>query len=406
MVRSLHMILACAALLCGCITVAPAAGDTPAARAYAELTHSDLRRRPMIFFVAKGAPDACGAGCREWIAAEGTIDPDASRRLRDFLAALPRRDLPIFFNSTGGSVGQSLAIGLIMRERRMTAGVGRTAPDGCRNAAATDDKCRRVMDSKREHGARLVKGGARCLSGCVYALAGAAVRQVARNAQLGIHSVREVTMPGHQPIGPAVDTEVVHHLLKGYLAEMGVDPALIDAAAKVSADRVRFLNRDEIARFGIETHGFYESAWTRHEEIRKQFSVLKLITQGRGVDGKEYRTSSIRIGCLGAADRIWLGYRREIASNEVGVATVISIAAGDSEVVLQVADGKGASDVRSGVASTEFLRNAVAAPSIVVTETYTPAGGATGWSRVTKLATNGLSKALEELRADCAKAKP
>ncbi len=163
------------------------------------------------------------------------------------------------------------------------------------------------------------------------------------------------------------------------------------------------MNRDEIARFGLETRGFYELAWMRHEDIWKQFTVLKLITQAKGADGKEYRTGSLRMRCLGAADRIWLGYHREVASNEVGAATTVRIAAGDSELVLQGVDGKGANDLRSGMASTEFLRNAVAAPSIVLTETFTPAGSATGWSRVIKLATNGLPKALEELRADCVK---
>ena len=102
-----QVIFACAALLWCCVPDASAAGGDPATSAFAEVTLNDLRRRPMIFFVAKGAPNACGAGCREWIAAEGTIDPDAAQRFRDFLAALPRRDLPVFVNSTGGSAGQS-----------------------------------------------------------------------------------------------------------------------------------------------------------------------------------------------------------------------------------------------------------------------------------------------------------
>ena len=382
---------------------AAAQSSRSAADAYAEVTHADLQRRPMIFFVAKGAPDACGVGCREWIAAEGNIDTEAGRRFRDFLAALPRRDLPIFFNSTGGSVGQSMALGIILREHRMTAGVGRTVPEGCRNAAVTDDACRRVMEGKREHGARLVTAGSRCFSGCVYALMGAAVRHVARDAQLGIHSVRVVAIPGRKPVGRPPGVADIHHVLKSYLAEMGVDPTLIDAAAKISPDRIRFMSRDEFARFGVETRGFYESAWMRHEDIWKQFTVLKVITQGKGADGKEYRTGSLRMRCLGAADRIWLGYRREVASNEVGAATVVRIAAGESELMLHGVDGKGADDLRSGMASTEFLRNAVAAPSIVLTETFTPAGSAAGWSRVIKLTTNGLSKALEELRTDCVK---
>ena len=309
-----QVILACAALLWCCVPDAPAAGGDPATSAFAEVTFADLRRRPMIFFVAKGAPNACGAGCREWIAAEGTIDPDAAQRFRDFLAALPRRDLPVFLNSTGGSAGQSAGLGKILREHRMTAGVGRTIPEGCGNTVPVDDACRRVMQSKREHTARLLTSGARCLSACVYAIVGASVRQVARDAQLGIHSVRIVPLPGRSPTLPAPKVDDIHQLLKRYLVEMGVDPALIDAAAKISHDKIRYMSRDEIARFGIETRGFYESPWMPHEDTWKQSSVLKLITQAKGADGKEYRTSNMRMLCLGAADRIWLGYRRDVAT--------------------------------------------------------------------------------------------
>jgi hypothetical protein len=43
------------------------------------------QRQPLILFVAKGAPNACGTGCSEWIAAEGKIDPSSSRGLKNFL---------------------------------------------------------------------------------------------------------------------------------------------------------------------------------------------------------------------------------------------------------------------------------------------------------------------------------
>jgi hypothetical protein len=76
-------------------------------------------------YVAKGEPNACGAGCREWIAAEGAIDRDAPLRLRALLNRLGERKLPIYLHSPGGSVDAGIAIGRLMRERRITAGVGR-----------------------------------------------------------------------------------------------------------------------------------------------------------------------------------------------------------------------------------------------------------------------------------------
>jgi hypothetical protein len=60
---------------------------------------------PVVFYVAKGEPNACGPGCREWIAAEGTFDRDAPQRLRALLNRLGQRKLPIYFHSPGGSIG-------------------------------------------------------------------------------------------------------------------------------------------------------------------------------------------------------------------------------------------------------------------------------------------------------------
>ena len=62
------------------------------------------QRKPIVFFVAKGAIDSCGKGCSQWIAAEGRFDPDALQRFREFISELPRRELPVFFNSHGGNV--------------------------------------------------------------------------------------------------------------------------------------------------------------------------------------------------------------------------------------------------------------------------------------------------------------
>ena len=139
--RPLAVVLAL--LGCGLADAIPRAAAAPAQKPD---FFAAMRRQPMIFFVVKGAPNACGLGCSEWIAADGVIDQDAGKRLHDFVAGLPRRDLPIFFHSTGGSAVQAMAMGVVMREHRMTAAVGRTFPEGCRNGV--DDACRRLLQSK------------------------------------------------------------------------------------------------------------------------------------------------------------------------------------------------------------------------------------------------------------------
>jgi hypothetical protein len=129
-----------------------------------------IRSEPMIFVVATGEPNACGRGCTEWIPGEGRFDEGAAQRFREFLAVLAKRDLPIFFSSDGGLVREAVQIGLILRENRMTAGVARTVAEGCHLGFPLDDACRHLMQSKREHKARLYSGGARCASACVYVM--------------------------------------------------------------------------------------------------------------------------------------------------------------------------------------------------------------------------------------------
>jgi hypothetical protein len=361
-----------------------------------------VRRQPMIFFLAKGAPNARGVGCSEWIAAEGMIDLDASQRLRDFLGTLSRRDMPIFFNSAGGDVRQSLLLGGILRERRMTAGVGRTLPEGCRNTGSTDDACRRLMQSKKEHKARLVTAATSCVSGCAYALLGGAVRQVAPDAQLGVHSVRPSARAAAER--PPINVDDAHRLLRLYAIEMGVDPGLIDVAAKVSADRVRYVSRDELARFGIETRGFYETRWLLSKDAAQRPFVVKSVTQAEGADKTDFRTSQVRVVCE-IGSRIPFLWRRDVLPKEMGVASVVRVVADGRELALTRKVTVEAIEVWYEPTDLEFFRVASAAANFVITEVFTPADNAPGWSREIKFSTVGLSKELEELRKDCAQLK-
>jgi hypothetical protein len=115
------VVLSCiAALACVVLAASPTGAAAPGAdaatREKVKAIYERMKRQPMMFFVAKGGPNACGPGCSEWIAAEGMIDPDAAQRFRDFMGTLPRRDLPIFLNSIGGIAGQGIALGAMLRE--------------------------------------------------------------------------------------------------------------------------------------------------------------------------------------------------------------------------------------------------------------------------------------------------
>jgi hypothetical protein len=342
---------------------------------------------PMILFVAKGKPNACGPGCSEWIAADGTFDwPGVEHRFRDFFASLQDRNLPIFFNSRGGNLRGSLVIGRLLRERRMTAGVGKTLPSGCRSAR--DPSCRRLMQSGRELKAELRTSDAICHSACIFALAGASVRHVG-DARLGVHGGRKNNPKAELT---AAMLEQVYRDIRRYLVEMGVSSKLMDLAAKTPPEGVHILTRSEIAQFGIEFRSRYETDWFPYENALKMPLMLKAITQRNGPDGKEFRTTRIILSC--GAIITSLTYQREVASNEVDVPSIVRLAVGETRFTIPPGLMENKTDRRMINPGRDFVEKALAARAILFTETFSPAN-APEWSREVNLSTVGLEQAFE-----------
>jgi hypothetical protein len=348
---------------------------------------------PMILFVAKGKPNACGPGCSEWIAADGTFDwPGVEQRFRDFFASLHDRNLPIFFNSRGGNLRGSLVIGRLLRERRMTAAVGKTLPSGCRNAR--DPSCGRLVKSGRELKAELRTSDAICHSACVFALAGASVRRVG-DARLGVHGGRKNNPKAELT---AAMFEQVYADIRRYLVEMGVSSKLMDLAVKTPPEGVHILTRSEIAQVGIESRSHYETDWFPYENAAKMPLMLKAITQPNGPDGKEFRTTRIILNCGPIITS--LTYQREVASNEVDVPSIVHLAVGGTRFTIPPGLIENKIDRRMINPGRDFVEKALAERAISFTETFSPAD-APEWSRDVKLSTVGLEQAFERAFKAC-----
>jgi hypothetical protein len=372
---------------------AKAPRGAPAAGASEQAILNRMKQQPLIFFVAKGSPNSCGANCNTWIAVEGSIDQEAAERFRAFLQDPARRRLPVFFNSSGGSTGQAVVIGMLLRQYRMTAGVGRTIPEGCPAALVMGPACRRTAQSKPEHQARLVTAGTRCASGCVYAMLGASVRQVARDAVLGIHSVRYIWSSSSEALPRAASaTEIVHEGLRNYVVEMGVDPGLIDAAAKVSPDRLHWLTRSEIERFGLETRGFHETRWRMLQETAEIFSISKSFTRADG--NNDYRTTEIRLRCSNVSGYLMI-YRSELPLFEADARLQVRALLGDGDLRFTSVAEPGGS-VSYATVNRDLLQAAAAKPKLEFTEARDANA-----PRLFGLSTAGFSEALSQLQKRC-----
>jgi len=354
---------------------------------------------PMIFFVAKGEPNACGPGCSEWIAAEGDFDgPAVEQRFRQLLGSLKGRDLPIFFNSFGGIVGEARVLGRILREHRMTASVGESLPEACGGRTPADTSCRQIIQSNSDVKAKLRTSGAMCHSACVYALIGASRRQVPADARLGIHAsaaTPESLRPG-APTAQQLESE-----RKRYVLEMGVSPGLVDLSMKTASDSLHILSRDEIAQFGIETRAAYETDWMPYEErsSKRQF-MLKAITQPSGSDDSEYRTTNLRMTCSQTKPGTAVAYQRELASNEIGVPARFFMQVGNQRFGLDHGPLREGIQQLAVIADRDLASKVVAAGRIMFIERFFPQKGSS-WSRELKVSAAGLEQALHPSLKDC-----
>lgn len=364
-----------------------------------------IERRQMIFFVARGEANACGPKCGEWIAAEGAIDEGAARRLREFLAEPSRRQLPVFFNSPGGDAATAVQLGLILRQYRMTAGVGRTKLHGCSAAPLADTACRKLMQARAEHAARFSSEDAWCFSACPYAMAGASFRMVARNAKISVHSLR----PEDRARDKLAAIEQGNSILRRYLVEMGVEGELIDFAAKVSNDKLKRLDREDIARFGIESRSGFETHWTLHRDDADRYFALKALTTRDQSANANFQTGVLRIGCENSVG-YRLVYRRELLPDDAPEKTILTLTAG--ERTFQLGRGFQGADVglwtTSGLWTTvvnmDAAQTMAAEPALLVTEAFNKQ---TGQSPVViKLSTAGLPEAMAQLRRHCSPVLP
>jgi hypothetical protein len=207
----------------------------------------------IAFYLARGDADSCGRGCNEWIAAEGKIDLGAAQRLRRLLAKLGRRRPPIFFHSTGGSITGSIELGRLIRDQKLEVSVAHTIPGGCDRDKPLDESCEALKRSGQELEAQFDPAIAMCNSGCVWAFLGGTTHFVPPWVKLGIH---DVGLDPNKAPPPRISTSdlkrVAHARILEYVREMGIDKALPAATFAVPFESPRFLERDEIARYGID----------------------------------------------------------------------------------------------------------------------------------------------------------
>ena len=200
-------------------------------------------------------------------------------------------DLLSFSRRLGGGGDRDRAADACARD---DGGRGANHPAGLRSRAERESACDALKRSGRELPAELRTVRTLCNSSCVYALIGAAAREVAAGVRLGVHALasprsqqRQMNRaaeraPARQGCGAQARATSGS---SSYMTAMGIDRALFQAAAAIEHERVRYLTRDEIARFGIDAANSTRAAGPRRGVGRR--AVVKFGRAAR--QPKQYR---------------------------------------------------------------------------------------------------------------------
>ena len=140
--------------------------------------------RPMNFILVSDGD--CSDTCVQWVSAEGAITYATPARFAVFLATLKNRKLPIVIQSGGGDVNAALALGQMIRNRKLDTAIGRTQLNDC---PMLDPRCKEKMVKGGWSSGTVRSGGAYCFSACPLVLAGGVNRAAAPNTSIGLHQI-------------------------------------------------------------------------------------------------------------------------------------------------------------------------------------------------------------------------
>jgi hypothetical protein len=209
----------------------------------------------MIFYVAHGAAGACGDGCSDWIAAEGTIQWDTHKRLIAILDRNAQHKYPVVIHAWGASnLNVAVSLGRILHDRGVNTTAGTTDAGACNGKAEAD--CFALKRTGGPLDARLNVTDQHCDLGCVLMLVGGIHRSLPAGTRLLLGG-----MAIHNRLAPNVSEERREGLttlfgeqFRLYLREMGVETELLDTVDKNSeAHRETEIPASDWKRLGIVT---------------------------------------------------------------------------------------------------------------------------------------------------------
>lgn len=405
-----------ALLVCATSLAALAQKSAPASVSRKSDLQSKLAKQPLTFFLARGLEDSCGPGCREWIAADGQFDEGSAARFRAFLARVKPGAIPIFFNSNGGLQEEAMAIGRIMRERRMRAGIALTRPQICTRKPADRAACETAKKSGKPLASEWTSFDANCNSACGIALIGASERWIPPGGAIGIHSPayycflrsgRIVGQKGNSALAEKCRkfTAQGAEQLASYTREMGIGPGYVAAMNKVPHNEVRYLTREELVALGIDRTGIVETPWMGKPGAAQV--TLKVLLEATGADGGR-RMGWLELQCTEPGSSAIVLVRPAIGGDK-GAGTEVALRAGERTFVFPPKDFS--THRNPAEPDAPYLRRRLSLPTPDIAALaaqpqmdlrITPdAGAADAKTQVTRISNAGLPQRWKSVSENC-----
>jgi TPR repeat protein len=216
---------------------------------------------------------ACEPDCPEWISAEGRITAATVGQFKRAIKAMGDKRLPIIIQSPGGDVQAALAIGRLIRAKKLDVAIGRTAFEGCLPGQ------KNCPPRKGTYRGSVYSTYAVCASACPLILAAGEERLVGRLAAAAVHQVKTVhskTLVTYEVKYQMVNgrkvilskktvarknltnetvklTKSQEQTLEAYFKEMGVDTALIPIMTATPYETVHKLSAQELDGLHVVT---------------------------------------------------------------------------------------------------------------------------------------------------------
>ena len=226
-----------AGLALACSAAQALAGSPPAA--------VDSTSAPMRFeWRHEGPAEACGSNCRVWISAVGYLTSDTPREFEAFAQKKDVRGAVLVFDSDGGSVLGTIALGRVIRRFEMITTVGKTMP--------------LPPTAPGEQRARLAPE-ANCESMCAFLLLAGSRRYVPPQAHVLVHQIW-LGKKRKNALDSSYTAEELNLVqrdigrLAQYTIEMGGGIELIETALRVPPwEPLYALSSEEIRRMRLNT---------------------------------------------------------------------------------------------------------------------------------------------------------